>query len=360
MSLSLANRRVDKAWWAERRFWLGVVCSAFFLVLAFRRVDWGELWAVLRAVDGSYLLLATVVCGLRLLAGSLRWRALVLPLGPLQVGEAFAYLLIGHMANNLLPLRAGEFVRATLMGEKKGFSKSAVLATIMVDRLLDVLVLVACAFLLMLTMPLPPLVKQSALVFGGVGCLVAAGLWWAAGRGLTPETPKSQNVFDRWALGRGTRLSGLVQGILRLGRSFVNGLAAVRSPRQVGIAFAYSTLGWSLGVGFTWLVLQACHLDLPWSAALMIVVVVNFGVAIPSAPGFIGVMHFLAVLALKPWSVEQSAALGFAVIYHALAFLLTVGLGVVCLVVERKSSREPLGQPMALPLSSRAFRKARR
>ena len=339
---SPANRQATHAWWTERKFWLGIVCSAFFLYLACRNVHWAELGIALRAVDGGYLLLALVVCLLRLLAGGLRWRALVMSLGPLTVREAFAYLNIGHMANNLLPLRAGEIVRTVLLGEKKGFSKSAVLATIVLDRLLDILVLVVFTLLLMLVMPISPLVKQSAVVFAAVGCLAAVGLWWAAGRGAATEAPGVQSSSGLKRPVRFGRIKGigLMQKLLQFGRSFASGLSAVRSPGQAGAALGYSTLGWGLSVGFTWLVLRACNLELPWTTALMVVVVVNFGAAIPSAPGFIGVMHFLAVMALEPWRVEQSAALGFALVYHAQTFLLTVGLGAVYVVLERKSLSE--------------------
>jgi uncharacterized protein (TIRG00374 family) len=324
-------------WAGRRRFWLGVACSALFLYLAIGKVHWEELQAALQAVDWRYLLLATVVFMLRLLIGGLRWRALVLPLGSLSVREAFSYLNIGHMANNLLPLRAGEIVRAVLVGDRKGFSKTAVFATIVADRLLEVLALVAYAVLLMLIMPIPPLVKQSALVFGSVGVLVGMGLWWAAGHVFPAAPQTSPHASDTALPSRRRQWVGLLQKVSRQARGFASGLTALRSPGQVGAALGYSTLGWGLSVGFTWLVLQACHVDLPWTAALMVIVVVNFGAAIPSAPGFIGVMHFLVVIALKPWTLGQSAALAFALVYHAQSFLLTVGLGITCLIWERRS-----------------------
>lgn len=339
---SPANGQAAKAWWAERMFWLGIACSALFLYLAFRNVQWTELRAVLHAVDWRYLLLASAVFILKQVVRSLRWRVLLAPLGSIKGKEAFAYLNIGLMANNLLPLRAGEIIRTVLLGKKKGFSKSAVLGTVVVERLLDIVVLVVLTFLLMLAMPIPPLMKQSALAFGGIGSLGLAGLWWAAGRVFPAETRRSSESRRAINLG-GAKLTGLVHKVFRLGRSFASGLAVVRSPGQAGAAIGYSTLAWGLAVGFTWLVLQAFHLDLPWAAAFMVIVLVNFGAAIPSSPGFIGVVHFLAVMALEPWAVERSAALGFAIVFHAQSFLITVGLGVVYLVRERKSFKELLG-----------------
>lgn len=336
----------EKAWWADYRFWLGMACSALFLFLAFRKVQWPQLSAALQAVDWRYLLLAAVVFIVKQVVRGLRWQVLLAPLGLLKVRDAFAYLNIGHMANNLLPLRAGEVVRTVLLGEKTGFSKSAVLATIVVERLLDILVLVAFSFVLTLMMPIPPLMKQSALAFGAVGGLGVVGLWWVAGHVFAGEAQRSSESKRVMHFG-GSKLSGLVQKVHRLGRSFVSGLAVVRSPGQSGAAVGYSTLAWGLGVGSTWLVMRACHLDLPLTAALLVVVVVNLGAAIPSSPGFIGVVHFLAVVALAPWAVERSAALGFAIVFHAQSFLITVGLGVVYLGLERKSFSKLLDLPMA-------------
>ncbi len=219
-------------WWAKHKFWLGLACSAIFLFLAFRNVQWVELGAVLQSLDWSYLLVATVLYVLHLVVRGQRWQALLAPLGHLTVRDAFAYVNIGYMANNLLPLRAGEVIRAVLLGEKKGISKSAVLATVVVERLLDILSLAALTVIVMFAMPIPPLLKQTAVAFGGVSCLAAAGLWWAAGHPFTADTQRSESSpeSERGRYLVGSKPTGLLQKVLRLCRSFVGGLAALRSP----------------------------------------------------------------------------------------------------------------------------------
>lgn len=342
---SSLNASGRTAWWADYKFWLGIACSALFLFLAFRKVQWAELGSTLQSVDWRYLLVATAVFILKQFVRGLRWHILLIPLGQLRTMDAFAYLNIGLMANNLLPFRAGEIARAVLLGQRKGFSKSAVLGTIVVERLVDVLVLAALAVLLMLVMPIPSLVKQSALALGGVGCLGVAGLWVVAGRVF----PSDKLVLPRPSESNGNpKLGGLAEKVRILVRSFASGLASLRSPLQAAVAVCYSTLAWALAVGFAWLVLQACHLDLPWEAALMVILVVNFGTAIPSSPGFIGVAHFLAVLALEPWELPRSAALGFAIVLHAQSFLITLVLGLLYLWLEHKSLSNLLGSPMPI------------
>lgn len=322
-----------RAGWLNGRFWLGMACSTLFLFLAFRNVQWTELWAVLQGVNWVYMSAAIGLYILILVVRGFRWWVLLTPLGPTTAWDAFTYINIGYMANDLLPLRAGEVIRAVLLGEKKSISKSAVLATIVVERLLDILAVVVLAFILMLVMPIPLLVKQAVLVAGGLGSLAVIGLWWAAGRSLGMKI-ESSLTSCRSLHFCGIDLKALAHRGLELAWSFSSGLAVLRSPGQVIMTIGYSILAWGLGVGFTVLVMETSHLALPWTASILVIVVVNLGAVIPSSPGFIGVVHFLAMTALLPWAVEQAAALGFAIVYHAIPFLTTVLLGLLFLWSE--------------------------
>ena len=314
---------------AKPQLWLGIVISVIFVFLAFHNVQWVELVTALKGMQWSILFLAAMLCLFNLLIRGIRWQIFLAPLGPFAVRDAFAYVNIGYMANNLLPFRLGEIIRAVLLGQKKAINTSAVLATIVLERLLDMLSLAALTLILMLAMPIAPLMKQTALVFGGMSFLAAAGLWWVAGHRSTDSMERLQTSLESNHAAHLSRakLKRALQIAISVGRLFTKGLAAVRTPRQAAAAVACSILAWGLAMGFTWLVLEACSLHLPWTATLMVVVMVNLGVAIPSAPGFVGVMHFLAVLAISPWATDEAAALGFSVIYHAVPFLITVALG---------------------------------
>ena len=303
-----------------------MVCSALFLILVFRNVRWIELAAVLQTVNWATLLLAAALYALSLVMRGLCWQSLLAPLGPVTTKEAFSYANIGYMANNLLPLRAGEVIRAALLAEKRRFSKSAVLATIVLERLLDVLILGVLTVLLMVVMPIPSLAGRSILVTVIVGCLGIIGVWWAAGRSWTDL--KGERL-PRWLHRRALRVA------VSLGRSFSGGLSAVRSVKQAGLAGFYSLLAWMLVCGSIYLMMLASQLRLPWHAALLVMVVVNLGSVIPSSPGSIGVVHFLAVVALSPWIVNREVAVGFSIVLHAVSVLVTVVLGGACLWTER-------------------------
>src|SRR6267142_2097114 len=166
---------------ARGKFWLGIVCSFLFLILVFHNVRWMELAAVLQTVNWPTLLFAAALYAISLAGRSLCWQALLTPLGSVTARDAFAYANIGYMANNLLPLRAGEVIRAALLAEKRCFTKSSVLGTIVLERLLDVLILGWLTLLLMFAIPIPTMVRRSILVIVILGLLGIIGVWWGAG-----------------------------------------------------------------------------------------------------------------------------------------------------------------------------------
>jgi hypothetical protein len=340
--MSAPPGRPKAVWWTNRRFWLGVAISVVCLWLVFRNVQWVELGAAIQAVDWTILALAAFVALLDQVVRGVRWRVFLVPVGRVSAADSFSFLSIGALANVVLPLRAGEIIRAVLLGEKRQLSKSAVFGTVVVERLFDVLMLVAMALVLLAAMPIPLPVKQTVIVLGVAGLLVLLAMWWAVGQ-LSDDR---DSRLARQAKALGQRLAGPPEqprqllGIdlgkwLRKGwlmaQSFVAGLGVVRTPRLAASGAAYTVLAWGASLAYIWLVLRACHLNLPWTASLMVLVLVNFGAAIPSSPGGLGVVHLLAIAALTPWNVPPSQALTFAIMVHATVLAVMVGVGLACL-----------------------------
>jgi uncharacterized protein (TIRG00374 family) len=317
----LDAEKMGRTWWMNGKLWVGIICSGVFLVLVFRNVQWLELAAVLHTVNWAILLFAAALYALSLVVRGFCWQALLAHLGSVTKGEAVIYANIGYMANNLLPLRAGEVIRAALLGDKRCFSKSAVLATVVLERLLDVLILGALAIILMATIAFPSTTKRG-IVITTVICGLSLLAIWAANRARTDSPGKWLPGLLRWRLAR---------AVVGPGQSFAKGLAAMHSIKQAGVAGLYSLLGWALVCGSIYLMMLASQLRLPWYAALLVMVVVNLGSAIPSSPGSIGVVHFLAVVAVSPWSIDREVAVAFSIVFHAMSFAVTILLGGACL-----------------------------
>ena len=112
---------------------------------------------------------------------------------------------------------------------------------------------------------------------------------------------------------------------------FAGGLRTLRDSRQLALAVFLSGLAWSVaGLGAVCWV-RAFLLPVPWYAGLFVLTVVNLGSAIPSSPGFIGVYHYLVVLALSVWVPDRSTALGYAIATHGINLMVNIGLGSLCL-----------------------------
>jgi len=244
---------------------------------------------------------------------------LLLSVKRLSVTDCLAYVMIGYMANAVLPFRLGEVARPVLLGEIKQISKSAVLATIVLERLFDVLSLILLAIILAFVMDIPPKVRGGIFVVGSVAVAGFAILWVTSLRQKTDWIARMIPSF----------IPDFVQRKgLALAESFIIGLKIFHRNREFLVVLIYSILSWGIVcVGATFY-LKAFGFSLPWFAPPFEVMVINLGTMVPSSPGYVGVVHLLDVVALSVFGVGKSAALGFAIVRHGVVYILTVSLGI--------------------------------
>jgi hypothetical protein len=242
--------------------------------------------------------------------------------------DSFLYGLIGLLVNNLLPLRAGEVVKAVLMANKIQVSKSAAFATVVVERLLDMVALLIFVVVLTFGIDLPAIFKQGVTLLAGITLAVLAFLWFVSLK------------KDRWEVfARRPRFvpNRLWIPIFSLLRSFMLGLQTLQTFSLWGGGIFYSIVAWSLVVVSAWFFLIAVGLRLDWYAPLFLVVATNLGGLIPSSPGSMGVFHALVLYSLSLWSVDKEIGLTMAIIYHESTYLLVTALGMVFLWRENYS-----------------------
>ena len=306
--------------------WLGLAVSLLFLYLALRNVQWVEVWVSIRIARLELLLLGTLILYVGWGISAVRWRILLTPAPGLRMRDTFAYIAIGYLANSVLPMRLGELARATLLGRRKGIGISRVLGSIALERVLDLLTVILIAMVLALLMDIPPVIQTGVvtLAAGGVG-----GLVFLAVLALHQERlPRFASLLGKFVP---DRFSGK---ILRIIQNFSAGAGVLRRPADILSICGLSLLMWCLYAFSTWLATRAFHLPIPWYGAVLVLVVVNLGSAIPSSPGYVGVYHYLAVLALSVWMPDRNAALAYAIGSHALNILINVSMGSFCLTKE--------------------------
>ncbi len=308
------------------RFWLGICVSALCLYLAARGMDVRSLLQALRRVNYWLLApaLALIVLGLWLRA--LRWRLLFHPLTGLSLARLYNVTSIGYFFNSVLPLRAGDVLRSYLLAELERLDVARVLSTVVVERIADTLTIL---FLLLLLVPFVAL--PAAFVRPVLGIALAASL---AGVLLVWLAVRSQRSLQ-WVDGLLQRLALLNRPWLRRSvAAALQGVSALGSWQLALAAWGWSLAIWLLSSVQFYVIMWAAGLRLPFVAALAVICFTSLGMTVPSSPGYVGVFEYLAVLALGLFGVPREAALGFALLAHALGYLGLIVPGLIAMGVE--------------------------
>jgi uncharacterized protein (TIRG00374 family) len=298
---------------------VGLAISAVALVLAVQGVDRRQVAAALVQAEYIYLIPATVAILAYLVARSVRWRLLLAP--EVSLSRCFWVTNIGYLVSNVLPFRLGDPARAVVVGQDEGISIVAALSTVVVERVLDMLMVV---LLLAGVTPFVSGVESTmgvGLFAGGMALVASAALLFLAFR---PD-------WGRWVAQRVlTWVPWLdAERWMRVLDDLLAGLAPLRSGRRGLALLAWSVVTWAFVVIFHFYMLRAFLPRPSVLAASFLVCVVGLGMALPSSPGAVGVFHAIARYGLTvPFDVpvEQAVTIAFAIHTFQYALLCLLGL----------------------------------
>jgi len=298
------------------QFWVGVLISLVLLWWALRGLRLDELGAAMSEANYVWLLPGIAVYFVGVWARAWRWHHLLKPLKSIPTERLFPITTIGYFGNNILPARAGEVLRAVVLKREESVPISASLATIIVERVFDGVVMLGFVFV-----NLPELARlTSSSGFVGdirslalIGSVVFAGaLAVFLGAAMYPET--SLAVFTRLAeklLPHGLRVK-----LLGFAERFLGGLAALRSPRQILMIFNTSVVIWLLETGKYWFVMHAFPFDVSFFALMLMNGIVNLATTIPSAPGYVGTFDAPGIAVLQAYGVDKALAAAYTLVLH--------------------------------------------
>ena len=312
---------------------LGVLISAVCLWYALKDVDLPAMVNVMGRV-GLPWVAASIVAGLSgLLVRAVRWRLLLGAIRSVEISSLASATFVGMMANNLLPARLGEVVRAWVLARREELSTSTVFASIMVERLLDALAALTIFGLCLAV--LPELSGTSGLIVKRAGIILLIGV--AVGMTLLALVLRSRErllgACDRLAIQRGW--TWLCRP-LELLRRFVEGLRVFKSPGQIAMVAGLSLIIWMLAIVSFHVLAEGFSLGITPMQTALVFVIVLFGVAAPSAPGFVGTFHGFCVAGLGMVAgVEPTQAAAYATLLHGSQWLAINVVGVICLMANR-------------------------
>ncbi len=316
------------------QFWLGVLISVFFVWISLSGLKLGEFWQAVTHANYWWILPGIAVYFVAVWARAWRWHYLLKPIKAIPTKTMFPIVVIGYMGNNIYPARAGEVLRAVVLKRREGVPVSASLATIIVERIFDGVVMLSFVFL-----NLPELARLTN-GSGFVGNIQQVAVWGTAAFAgaliiflLAAMFPAVTAKVGLWFIEH-LLPQRLHTKVISLMNKFLDGLASLRSPLNILMVFLTSVVIWLLETGKYWFVMHAFNFEVSFFALMLMNGIVNLATTIPSAPGYIGTFDAPGIAVLTAYGVEKAAAAGYTLVLHAALWLPITLLGMYYMARE--------------------------
>ena len=308
---------------------VGLAVSLVFTWIAIRQVDADAFARALATSDFGWLVPASAVLAVAVVVRVERWRLMFVPASRPGRAATRDALLIGLLFNSILPVRAGEAARVVALQQRAGTPWAEGGATAVAERVQDLL---ALCLLIVVAHPFLPDAAwlDAAARLALVLCVAIVVL--AAVVARFGERPLRRLLRP---LARLPRVPS--ETVDRLCDSMLRGLAGLRRPGLAARAFGATVLSWLLLSLSAWVLMAGFDLGLGFAAGVLVVVATNLAMVLPSSPAAVGVYEAAVLLALSAYGIEESRALSYAVVLHALNVLPFVALG--WLVLHRHARR---------------------
>lgn len=329
---------------ANRRFWLGAGVTAAFLVLLFVQFDVKEMLSALADANYVYLVPGIAIYFVSLYFRALRWRTLLRPFVTAAASRLYPVVLVGYMANNLLPVRLGELARSYFLSTREPVRASTAFATIVVERVFDGITLLLLLALAAAFLPVGGLAGRIATdvslpVWGIAGVFtlpfVVAVLAFAA---LARRPGPVLRLLARLAARLPARSA---ERAYALAERFIDGFVGLDRPGRIATVVVLSlpiwlteaTMYYIIGLGFG--LDEALGGQGRMAAAMLAVTAAsNIATALPSSQGSVGPFEYFAALSLAFLGVERGAASAYAVVLHIALLVPVIAAGLMYLTTR--------------------------
>lgn len=329
--------------------WVGILVSAAAIWWSMRGVEWALVWPALRAADWLLLALVFVLTPIvNVGARAVRWKILLSPVAWLPVSSCASATAIGLMANNVLPARIGEFVRAYALARREPVATATAFGSLFLERMFDGFALVGMLYALRWVVDLPSWADTTATVafwiFVGFAAFQAVLVAW----------PRNVIGAAQWVRRRlfGGRFEEAIEGALA---TFVEGLQLLKRPRLLAISAVLGLAQWGLVALLFFIGMAAFGLarQAGFEGAMFTTSITALGVAAPSSPGFVGTFQAFVVQSLGAFDIDRTIAFTYSLGYHAVNYISVTIVGLVCFLraglswKELERSGEELEREMA-------------
>lgn len=306
------------------RFWASLAISVVFILLFLRATHPRELSEAFKEADYRWLIPGTAVLFLAISARCVRWSILMRPVAAMSPRQLFPYAIIGYMANNLLPARAGEVVRAVVLGEREGVSRMGTFGTIAVERLFD-----GCTLVLMLLIA-GSLVgfddgRLRAIAWASTVFFLVALIGFYI---LTLDEERAKRVTHFFLRVLPDRFEHLATD---LADNLVGSLRSVHDWRSLALVAAFSAIAWSIEAGAYAVIGIGFDMDVSFAHYCLLLAAANLAIIIPTFFGGTGPFEWAAKLVLVGAGVADGVAGAYSIVAHAVILIPTTVLGLLLL-----------------------------
>jgi uncharacterized protein (TIRG00374 family) len=296
---------------------LGIGISLVAIWILLRSVDVGAALEVLSDANPAWIGLMAVTAFVDVAARAARWRWLLIPIKVVRYLRMLGYTLIGYLANNVLPARLGELVRSHAAGEGEGISRTTVLGTVVVERVVDTVIVVGLAALAVVVLSVRGVMTSAVLLGAAFVALLVLGLALAMALHRLPGADRVAAFMTRWPR------------IVELARRLREGLAVAGRPGTLVGALAFSAVAWTASIGTALAAGQAVGVELTLAQATLMTAGVALVTIVPSGPGYVGTFELTAVSILTTFGIDPDSAFALALLVHAMILAVTSIGGVI-------------------------------
>ncbi|MBI4926505.1 MAG: flippase-like domain-containing protein [Anaerolineae bacterium] len=310
------------------QFWVGLLISAIFLYFSLRGLKLEDVWSIVQKAKYWWLVPGVAVYFVGVWARSWRWHYMLRPLKSISTASMFPIVTIGYMGNNIYPARAGEVLRAVILKQRENVPISASLATIIVERIFDGVVMLGFVFLNLSEMArlthnsglIGSLDIRTLAIIGSLAFFGALILFLLAA--MFPH--QTERLLDR--------VLPLLPEKIRvktrdLALRFLSGLESLRSPADALMIFVTTVIIWLLETAKYWFVMHAFSFEISFFGLMLMNGIVNLATTLPSAPGYVGTFDAPGIAVLVAYGVAPEVAAGYTLVLHAALWLPITLLG---------------------------------
>jgi glycosyltransferase 2 family protein len=316
----------------NKKLIFGIVLGVVLIYLSIRGINLHDIVSDLKKIHLGYVSLSLVFILLMQFLRSYRWGVILEPIEKINQFTLFSVTCVGFLAIAAIPARIGELARPYLIAKKSSIKMSSALGTVIVERVLDGLSILTITIVVLFWRDLPPWMINSGIIF-----FIATALMITCIIGLIWRRETSVKIINRILQLLPGKLADKANTVIH---HFIDGFQVITNLKILLYLLFLSVMIWLVDVAAIYVLLISFGFNLPILASFTVMIVLIAGIAIPTAPGFIGNWHYACILGLSLFGVAKTDALSFAIVYHFLSIAVVVALGVIFLPFNKFSVSE--------------------